>query len=65
MGVEILIAALGLVLVLEGVAYALFPQGMKETMRQIQNMPLEALRLMGLIAVTIGVAIVWFATRGG
>tara|TARA_B100001123_G_scaffold132359_1_gene153535 strand:- start:482 stop:679 length:198 start_codon:yes stop_codon:yes gene_type:complete len=65
MGADTLIIALGLVLVLEGLAYALFPQGMKETMRQIQGLPLEALRLMGLIAVTLGAAVVWFASLGG
>lgn len=65
MGADTLIIALGLVLVLEGLAYALFPQGMKEAMRQIQGLPLEALRLMGLIAVTLGAAVVWFASLGG
>ena len=65
MGADTLIIALGLVLVLEGLAYALFPQGMKETMRQIQGLPPEALRLMGLIAVALGAAVVWFASLGG
>jgi len=52
--------ALGLVLVLEGAAYALFPGKMIEMMRQLPNVPLPVLRAMGIAAVTIGWLVVWF-----
>ena len=52
-------AALGLVLVLEGVAYALFPGKMQDMMRQIPEIPAQVLRLMGITAVAIGWLIVW------
>lgn len=52
-------AALGLVLVLEGVAYALFPAKMQEMMQQVQLIPAQVLRLMGIAAVAIGWLVVW------
>ena len=54
------IAALGLVLVLEGVLYALFPEFMKRLARQAIETPGDTLRVAGLISAAIGVAIVWF-----
>jgi len=52
--------ALGLVLVLEGAAYALFPGKMIEMMRQLPNVPLPVLRAMGIAAVALGWLVVWF-----
>jgi len=49
-----LLAAFGLVLVLEGALYALFPQGMINTMRRLPDIPPATLRLMGLISVALG-----------
>lgn len=51
--------ALGLLLVLEGVAYALFPGKMSEMMRQIPLIPVPVLRIMGITAVAIGWLVVW------
>jgi len=53
-----LLAALGLVLVLEGAFYALFPQGMINMMRRIPDIPPASLRLMGIVAIAIGWVIV-------
>jgi len=52
-------AALGLVLVLEGAAYALFPAKMTDMMRQIPDIPVAVLRVMGIVAVAIGWLVVW------
>jgi uncharacterized protein len=52
-------AALGLVLVLEGAAYALFPGKMRELLQQIPLIPVIVLRIMGITAVAIGWVIVW------
>ena len=56
-----LIVALGLVLVLEGAIYALFPGGMKRMVVSILAMPERALRTGGLAFAFIGVMIVWLA----
>jgi len=53
-------AALGLVLVLEGAAYALFPGKMIAMMRQLPDVPLVVLRALGIAAVAIGWLVVWF-----
>ena len=55
--------ALALVLVIEGVLYALFPEGMKRAAARAVAAPSQALRLAGLAAVCLGVALVWLARR--
>ena len=54
-----LITALGLVLVIEGALYALFPEAMQRMMVQVLEMPPQVLRTAGLVAAVIGVGIVW------
>lgn len=58
-----LITALGLVLVIEGALYALFPQGMKELMARAQSIPAAQLRVAGLMAAALGFGLV-AAIRG-
>lgn len=53
------LTALALVLVIEGGLYALFPEGMRRMMAQMQEIPEHRLRGMGLIGALIGVAAVW------
>ncbi len=54
-----LVIALGLVLVFEGVLYALLPGGMKSVMRSALETPDQTLRVAGLIAAALGVFLVW------
>lgn len=54
-----LFTALGLVLVIEGVLYALAPGAMKRTLQQMLNISDSQLRQGGLIAMGIGFVIVW------
>jgi len=49
----------GLVLVLEGIIYALFPRQMKSMMVQIMSMPASNIRNGGLITAVVGCVIVW------
>jgi len=55
--------ALALVLVIEGVLYALFPQGMKRAAARAMAIPPQALRMAGLAAVCLGVVLVWLVRR--
>ena len=55
------IAALGLVLVVEGLLYALAPGLAKRLAEQVRDMPPDAMRTGGIVAVAIGVGIVWLA----
>lgn len=54
-----LIVALGLVLVIEGVLYALAPAQLKDYMRKAQEIPDHSLRVGGIAAMVLGVVIVW------
>jgi uncharacterized protein len=55
--------ALALVLVVEGVLYALFPEGMKRAAARMMAMPPQALRIAGLAAACLGTALVWLLRR--
>ena len=54
-----LLTALALVLVIEGVVYALFPHGMKRMLEQVMTLPPSALRRAGLVSAIAGVFLVW------
>ncbi len=54
-----LLIGLGLVLVIEGLIYSLFPGGAKRLAEEVLNIPEASLRIGGLAAVAVGVAIVW------
>ena len=57
---NLLLTALGLAFVLEGLPYALFADKMPKYLHQIANLGPSHLRRMGLLAVTAGVGLVWF-----
>ncbi len=54
-----LLTALALILVIEGMVYSLFPDGMKRLMVQVLGLPAADLRAAGLIAAALGVGFVW------
>ncbi|MFZ1813932.1 MAG: DUF2065 domain-containing protein [Rhizobiaceae bacterium] len=54
---------IGLVLVIEGLLYAAFPDGLKALAQQLPAIPNGTLRNFGVIAMMIGVAIIWFAKK--
>ncbi len=54
-----LVAALGLVLVIEGAVFALAPDSVKRKMAAVLEQPPSLLRGLGLAAAVIGFGIVW------
>lgn len=54
-----LVFGLGLVAVIEGLALALAPGRIREALEVIARMDPERRRLVGLLAVTAGIALVW------
>jgi uncharacterized protein YjeT (DUF2065 family) len=58
-GIEILLTALALVLIMEGAAYALFPDGLKRMMAVVQEVPSSTLRALGMAVAVTGLIIVW------
>ena len=55
-----LIIAIGLLLFIEGILYALFPSKMKNMLKFIEKLPANQLRTNGLLFAIIGFVIVWY-----
>ena len=55
-----LIIALGLLLFIEGILYALFPSKMKNILKSIDKIESRQLRTGGLIFALIGFGIIWY-----
>lgn len=53
------LAALGLVLVIEGLVYGGMPRLAKRLAEQVLEMPDSALRTAGITAMMLGVFVVW------
>jgi uncharacterized protein len=62
--VQDFLAAMGLVLVIEGLVYGGFPGLARKLATEVLSLPENALRTAGLAAIAIGVGIVWLV-RGG
>ena len=63
MGIAIL--ALGLVLIVEGLVYALAPSLVEDLLAALRDLPLETRRLVGLAALAVGMLLVWVAANFG
>ena len=57
--------ALGLVLVVEGLVFALAPSRLEELLAFVARMPVETRRLIGLTALALGVVLVALARQLG
>lgn len=53
------VIGLALMLVVEGLIYALFPQGMKAMIVRMLDVPPSTLRSGGLVAVIAGLGLLW------
>ena len=58
-----LIIAVGLLLFIEGMLYALFPSKMKNMFKIIEKMHISQLRVGGLLFAIIGFLIIWYFKR--
>ncbi len=56
-----LLTGLGLVAVIEGLVLALAPLRFEDLLEAFRQMPVETRRMLGLIAVAVGVGLVWIA----
>ena len=62
MSTEIAIA-LALILVIEGVLYALFPGFMLRMLAQVSSLSQQSLRTAGLVSAILGVLLVWLLKK--
>ena len=59
--IETALLAIGLVLIVEGLAYALAPSLIEQLLAALREIPEPARRTLGLLAMVAGVAFVWLA----
>ncbi len=63
--IETVFLALGLVLIVEGLAYALAPSLVEQMLEMLRMLPEATRRNVGLLAMALGVVLVWMAKALG
>jgi len=61
----VILLALGLVLIVEGLAYALAPSFIERMLEALRSLPLSARRNVGLLSVVSGLILLWGAYQVG
>ncbi|MBP0484225.1 DUF2065 domain-containing protein [Sagittula salina] len=61
MGTQDILAGIGMVLVIEGLVYALAPSLVERMLEALKAMPIEMRRNLGLLTLVTGVLLVWLA----
>jgi len=59
--IDDLLLGLGLVAIVEGLALALAPSRLRDILEALDRIGVDARRLIGLLAITAGLALVWLA----
>lgn len=57
------LCVLGMVFVVEGLPYFTFPEKIKTYLRRMGEVPDRTLRIMGAVAVALGLVLIYFGTR--
>jgi uncharacterized protein YjeT (DUF2065 family) len=63
--VSLLLLALGLVMIIEGLAYALAPSLVERMLEMLRSLPETAVRQVGWLVVVTGAILVWLAFQLG
>tara|TARA_R110002167_G_scaffold35249_1_gene112623 strand:- start:22738 stop:22923 length:186 start_codon:yes stop_codon:yes gene_type:complete len=59
--IEILLLSLGLVLIIEGIGSALFPNRWQHYLLELTDQPTADLRNIGFFILTLGAIVVWLS----
>ena len=59
--IHLVLQAVGLVFVIEGLLYALVPSHVKAMLARLESLSNEQLRIAGAMALAFGVGLVWLA----
>jgi len=62
-GMDYFLCVVGLVLIIEGLPYFVFPEKMKEVLSKIPLVPASSLRVFGIAAILVGIFFVFIAKR--
>lgn len=63
LNLPLILAALGLLCVVEGLVLALLPGRIEDMLRALSDISVESRRALGLVAVAAGVVLIWLAAR--
>lgn len=63
--IETILLALGLVLILEGLVYALAPSLIEELLKALQSLSLAQRRQIGILVLALGVVLIVMARQLG
>lgn len=63
--IETTFLALGLVLIVEGLVYVLAPSLVEQLLIALRALPIDSRRMVGLLALALGVVMVWVAKTLG
>jgi uncharacterized protein YjeT (DUF2065 family) len=61
--IQFILGALGLLLIIEGLLYALFPNRMKNMIRSMLEMNNDTLKWGGLASAIVGFLMLWTAVK--
>ena len=61
--IQFILGSLGLLLIIEGLLYALFPNRMKNMIRSMLEMNNDTLKWGGLASAILGLLMLWTAVR--
>jgi uncharacterized protein YjeT (DUF2065 family) len=61
--VDYFLCVAGLVLIIEGLPYFIFPEKMKQVLLKIPLVPASSLRAFGITAIMLGILLVFIARR--
>jgi uncharacterized protein YjeT (DUF2065 family) len=64
MNLDQVMAGVAVVLAVEGLLYAVAPAAMRRAIGQLATLPEGRLRVGGLAAAALGIALAWVLTRG-
>lgn len=61
--IQFILGSLGLLLIIEGLLYALFPNRMKSMIKSMLEMNNDTLKWGGLVSAIVGFLMLWTAVR--
>lgn len=56
---KLLLLVVGMVLIVEGLPYAVAPEKMKEWLTKLQELPVSTMRFFGFFSLGLGLVICW------
>jgi len=63
MSVEFFLCVLGMVFIIEGIPYFVFPDKLKSFLARVSAIPESTLRMLGMAAIAVGLILLYLGRR--